>query len=189
LTITFFNQIDFNTPQFIQFIGRTPMLKELEQARVAFELGTAKVNLTSQASGYGELNLKIPCRELDWQVSSLEQVCTSSLPPLFTLEDLYIYEDPVWQPGWKDNIDNILWLELLLPFTRVKNLYLSEEFARRIVPALQELGGGNMTVLPTLQNIFVEGLQSSEPVQEATGKLVAVRKVATHPITVTDWER
>jgi hypothetical protein len=105
------------------------------------------------------------------------------------LEDLYIYEDPVWQPDWKDNIDNTLWLGLLHPFTAVKNLYISEEFARRIVPALQELVGGDTTVLPVLQDIFVEGLQRSVPVQEATGKLVAARKVTTHPITVANWER
>jgi hypothetical protein len=188
LYITFFNDIVFDTPQLVQFISRTPTLKALEQARVAFKLGTAEVNLRVK-SGYEVLNVEVRCRELDWQISSLEQVCTSSLPPLFALEDLYIYEDPVWQSDWKDNIDNTLWLGLLHPFTAVKNLYISEEFARRIVPALQELVGGDTTVLPVLQDIFVEGLQRSVPVQEATGKLVAARKVTTHPITVTNWER
>jgi hypothetical protein len=132
--------------------------------------------------------MRILCRELDWQVSSLEQVCTWCLPPLSTLKDLYISERPKWQPDWKDNIDNTQWLELLHPFRAVKNLYLSEKLARRIVPALQELAGGVTTeVLPTLQNIFLERLQPSGPVQEGIGQFAATRQV-NHPIAVSRWE-
>jgi hypothetical protein len=127
---------------------------------------------------------------VDWQLSSLEQVCTLSLPPLSTLEDLYIHEVPDWRPDWHDNIENILWLELLHPFTAVKNIYLSEEFAPRIVSALQELVGGSTTeVLPTLQNIFLERLQPSGPVQEGIRKFVASRQVTSHPIAVFFWDR
>jgi hypothetical protein len=41
---------------------------------------------------------------------------------------------------WGDGIENIEWLELLLPFTAVKNLYLSKRIAPRVqvVAALQE---------------------------------------------------
>jgi hypothetical protein len=185
LIITFFNQIIFNTPQFTQFISRTPTLKALKKARVAFAGGAGVVNLSSQTSGYGDLELKVPCRELDWQVSSLVQVCTS-LPPLSTLEDLYIYAAPYWQTHWKDNVENVLWLELLHPFTAVKNLYLSKEFPQRITPALRELIGGRTTeVLPTLQNIFLEVLQPPIPDIQ---KFIAARQVTGHPIVVSSWD-
>jgi hypothetical protein len=160
LYITFFNDIVFNTPQLIQFISRTPTLKPLNRARVAFDVGAATVKLSSQKDDEG-LDVRIPCRELDWQVSSMQQVCTSCLPPLPTLEHLYIYENPHWQQHWQDNIENALWLELLQPFTYVKNLYLSEDIAQCIVPALQDLVGAvgrrATEVLPALQNIFLEG--------------------------------
>jgi hypothetical protein len=190
LDITFFNQIVFDMPHLIQFISRTPRLKPLEKARILFENGAARVKLSRHTYGFGELDVKIPCRELDWQVSSLEQVCTWCLPPLSALDELYISEEPSWQSDWQDNIENSLWLELLHPFTAVKNLYLSEEFARRIVPALQELVGGRTTeVLPTLQNIFLEGLQPSGPVQEGIGQFAATRQVISHPIAVSRWDR
>jgi hypothetical protein len=113
------------------------------------------------------------------------QVCTSCLPPLSTLEDVFIYEDPCWQTHWQDNIENVLWLELLHPFTSVKNLYISGYIAQGIVPALQELVGGRATeVLPTLQNIFLE-LQPSRPVQEGIQQVIAVRQAAGHPIAVS----
>jgi hypothetical protein len=190
LHITFFNQIIFDAPQLIQFICRTPRLKALETADVNFEGGAAAVSLLSLTSGYGELSVNILCRKLDWQVSSLEQVCNLSLPLFFMLKDLYIHESPYSPPHWQDNIENALWLELLHPFIAAKNLYLSEEFTARIVPALQELVGSTATeVLPALQNIFLE--RPSGHVREGIRQFVATRQVTTgsRPISVSHWIR
>ena len=193
--ITFFNQILFDIPQLIQFIHRTSMLKALDRAHVIFGEDAARVKLSSISSlaavksGYGEFNLKVPCRDLDWQVSSLEQVCASSLHPLSTLEDLYIYKEPYSHPNWKDNIENALWLELLHSFPAVKNLYLCQGFAPRIIPAFQELVGVRTTeVLPTLQNLFVEELQPSGSIQEGIQQFIATRQVTGHPIEVSCWD-
>jgi hypothetical protein len=121
-------------------------LKGLEVARLAFHDYTVMVNISSTNR---RLKVKIPCRELDWQVSSLELIFTSILLPLSALEDLYIYEYQNSPPDWKDNIENMLWLELLLPYSSVKNLYLAKKFAQYIAPVLQELIGGRTTeVLP-----------------------------------------
>jgi hypothetical protein len=194
LGITFFNQILFDTPQSIQFISRTPTLRALETARVAFLDDAAMVYFSSQTSDY-RFKVEISCRKLDWQVSALEQVCTSCLPSLSTpdLEDLYIFRASHSDPARQDNIENTLWLELLLPFTAVKNLYLCKEFAPRIVLALKEsIEGRTTAIFPTLQNIFLEGLQPSGhsgPFQEGIGKFVAARQLSGHPLTVSLWER
>ena len=101
-----------------------------------------------------------------------------------------LFEHGTWQPHWQDKVNNALWLELLHPFTGVKNLYLSEEFARRIVPALKELVEGRMTeVLPTKEIIFLAGLVPSKTFQEGIGKFVATRQVTTHPVAVSHWDR
>ena len=191
LEITLFNQIVFETPHFIQFISRTPMFKALEKAHVAFGARAAMVNFsTDLSSRHPILVVRILCRELDWQVSSLEQVFTSCLPPLSTL-DLCIYKNPLSyeQTDWQDNIENALWLELLQPFTGLKNLYISKVFVPRIVPALQDLVGGRTTeVLPTLQNVFLAEHQPSGPVHEAIGEFIAARQVISRPITVSPWD-
>ena len=160
LYITFFNQIDFDCPRLAQFMNCTPTIRARNEAHVQFHDSTASVKLRDWTSkfGFDNLLISISCREPDWQLSSLEQVCNSSLHPLPTVEDLYIeqYSQLVWK---NDAIENILWLQLLFPFTAVKNLYLSKEFAPGIVAALQELVGSRTTeVLPRLQNIFMEGL-------------------------------
>ena len=185
LRIVFFNDLAFDTPQVMQFISRAPMSRPLEKARIAFQFGGAGLNFSSQTSGDGVIKVKILCKGLDWQLSSLEQVCTSCLPPLSMLEDLYIYDHP---KSWKDDIENGPWLPLLHPFTAVKNVYLSKQIALGIGPALQGLAEGRtMGVLPALQNIFLEGLESPGPVQEGIGKFVTARQVASHPITVSSW--
>ena len=189
LYIILFNQIVFDMPQFTQFISRSPTLETFEKVLVVFVGRAASVKLSPQTSGHGMLNMTIPCIELDWQVSSVEQVCTSCLPPLSTSEDLYIFESPYSKPVWKDNIENTLWLELLRPFPAVKNLYLSEKFASLIASALQELTGGSTTeVLPSLQNIFLEELQPSGTVQASIQQFTATRQVTSHHIAVARWD-
>jgi hypothetical protein len=190
LYITFFNDILFDTPQLMRFICRTPTLKPPEKAHVTFSDGAATVNLASLTGRDDILDVGISCRELDWQVSLMHQVFTSSLPPLSTVEDLCIDEDRSLSSRQRqDNIENSLWLELLLPFTTVKNLYLSEESARRIGSALQELVEIMATgVLPALEKIFLQGLEPSGPVLEGIQQFVATRQVISDPIAILPWD-
>jgi hypothetical protein len=188
--IDFFNQIYFDCPRLAQFINRTPTLTALDEARVQFDDISARVALPlADGSTTPTLNIEISCREPDWQLSSIEQVCNSSLHPLSTVVGLYI--EPVYpQLVWKnDAIENTLWLELLRPFTAVRNLYLSKGFAPGIAAGLRELVGGRITeVLPSLQNIFVEGLEPSGPFQENIWQFVAARQFSGHPIAISVWD-
>ena len=193
LFMTFFNQITFDTSKIIQFIHRTPISKALKKARIAFGDRATRVRLSSHFLFPDEvLEVNILCSELDWQVSSLEQIFTSCMPPLSALEDLYIFQAFYSDPHWKDNLENTLWLELLHPFSAAKNLYLSKEFAPRIGSALQELVGERTTeVLPNLQNIFLEGLLPSAPVNEddeGIRQFVDTRQVNGYPIGVSYWD-
>ena len=184
LEITFFNDIIFDTPQLMQFINRTSMLGALEKAQIIFWVNRTNTKFSSNTSGYGKFEVRILCRGLDWQASSLEQLCTSRLRPLSMSQDLYIYER---ETDWKDSVESSQWLGLLHPFTAVKNLYLSKKLAPHIAPALQELVEGRIMVLPALQNIFLEGLESSGHVPEGIGQFVAARQSASYPIAISPW--
>ncbi len=192
MEITFFNQIDFDCPRLVQFINCTPTLRAPDEAHVQFNDRTAGVKLQYRRPTFDPngLQISISCREPDWQLSSIEQVCNSSLHLLSKVEGLYIvhyYSKLVWND---DAIENTLWLQLLLSFAAVKNLYLAKEFAPGIVAALQELVGGRMTeVLPSLRNIFVEGLEQWGPFQENIGQFAAARRRSGHPIAISDWDK
>ena len=186
LNITFFNQIIFDTPQLFQFISRIPTLRAQEKGQILFTSWAVIVKFPSQISAREPLSVQIRCEVSEWQLSSLEQVCTSSLPPVSTLEDLSISEHRDWPPHWQDDVENTLWLDLLRSFVAVKNLYISKEFVPRIAPALQELVEGRTTeVLPALENIFLEGFQPSGPLHKGIEKFVAARQLTTHPVAVT----
>ena len=189
LLITFFNQIDFDTPRVAQFINCTPALRALDRAHVQFDDNFAQVEF-SASSQTRNLSIAISCREPDWQLSSIEQVCNSSLDPLSMVEDFYI-EHRYLRTVWKnDVIEKTLWLQLLPQFTAVKNLYLFKEFAPGIVAALQELAGGRITeVLPSLQNIFVKELEPSGPFQENIERFVTAQRLSSHPIAISDWDK
>ena len=57
------------------------------------------------------------------------------------------------------------------------------------MPALQELVGSRATeVLPNLQNILLEKLQSSGFVQEGIQEFIAARQGTSHPIGISPWD-
>ena len=154
--------------------------------------GTVKTLLQSRTTGYDweQLKIEILFGESDLQLSSLPRVSTSFLPSLSMVESFYIYENQFTQVDWEDEIrvENTEWLDLLHPYTAVKNLYLSNVLGPGIVRALQEsIGGRTTVVLPTLQTVFLEGLQPSGPVREDIGQFVAARQISGYPCAISFW--
>jgi hypothetical protein len=193
LFIGFFHQLVFDTPHLAEFISRTPTLTLRNQSQMlCFSDWGASVIFPRAGSSDRAFQLGILCGQSDWQLSSLAQVCTSSFPRAFipTVEHLSVLEETHSPPHWQDEIEKSQWLELLQPFTSVKNLYLSKEFAPRIAPSLQELvGGREKEALPALQELFLEEIHLSRPVKKAIGKFVAARRLSDHPIAISQWER
>ena len=189
LCITFFNQFIFDTPQLFQFISQKPTLSAPEKGHITFSSNLIMIKLLSQTLDYGVLVVDIPCSASELRrLSSFKLVYTSSLPYLSALEDLYIHEDSFLDPFWQDNVESTSWLQLLRPFAAVKNLYLDKEFAPRFAPALQELVGGRTAeVLPTLENIFLEGFQASRSLHNGIETFVSARRLTNRPVVVSCW--
>ena len=186
LVITIYNQLILDTPQLTQLISRSSRFKARE-ARVIFNEREAWVTLPQ--TGNGALDMEISCRQTDWQLSSLAQICSSSFPRTLipAVEHLYIHRG-AWPPDWQDDIEISQWLELLHPFTAVKDLYISEGLIPHIAPALKELVGERVSeVLPALQTLFLPETLL-EPVQEAIGQFIAARQIAGQPITTSHWD-
>ena len=187
--ITFFHQLIFDTPLLAQYISRTPKFKTHNEARVFFSASAVSVTLSQTVNE--ALELAISCSQPDWQLSSLAQLCSSSLSHSLipTVEQLYI-RSGLPRQRWQDDMESSQWLELLHLFIGVKGLYASREIAPHIAPAIQELVGERVTeLLPALQGLFFEEPFPTGPVQETIGEFVAARQLAGHPIAVSSWER
>ena len=185
--ISFSDQVAFDTPQLRHFITRTETFKAPHRADIGFSKDDVGIGLFRRKGivDHRTLQLGIPCNRSAWQVSAITHICSSSLPPLPTLERLGIYEKQYWSPQWQDDIANTQWLQLFHPFSSVKNLFLSEKLVQLVAPALQELTGGRVTdELPALQNLFLHGLEPSGVVQEAIGQFIAERQISDCPVAV-----
>jgi hypothetical protein len=106
VSINFFNDTVFDIPQLLQLISRTPTLKAFEKAHVWFTTCGAMLRLSSRESDYEAFIVRIRCSRSDFQVSFMEQVCTSCLPPVSRLEDLCIFKNEHSYNVWQSNIEN-----------------------------------------------------------------------------------
>ena len=179
LNITLSPQLSFDTPQFFEFISRTPSLILHDEAHISFYGSGIHVALPPPFY-YKGLKLQFLFGDPDWQLSSMIQICASSISPAISpvIKRLRIY---VHQECWDDNIENNQWLDFLRPYNSVKDLYLS----RYIAPALQELVGERVTeVLPDLQSLYLE-LHRSQLVQDVVEQFIASRQLSGHHITLS----
>ena len=152
LAITFFPRPISDTPQLVQFIGRTLTFRAHDEARVVFSDWAVSVSLRTFG---GALDLKISCRSSGRQLSSVAQVCSWSLPQslISVVECLYILNQSS-RLHWQNDNEDIQWRSLLQTFTAVKSLYIHRGFASRIAPVLQEVVDERAAkVLPVLQTI------------------------------------
>ena len=184
IKIGFFNQLIFVTPQLHNFLARTEKFKELNHATVEFFSRHVAFRLESVS-----LSLEVSCRKLDWQLSSMAQVCNSISPLFSTLERLDIRDGGLSGSHWQDDMGNNQLLEFFHPFTALKDLYLNKKFAPLVAPALQDLVGERGTeVLYALQSVLVADLQPSGSVRKALGQFAAARGLSGRPVVVFSWD-
>jgi hypothetical protein len=191
---TFDRAIVLDTPHLLRFISRIPKLQAPNKASIGFDTDFFKSWIAFFCSTgiprRPSLRLEINSFEPEWQFPCLAQFCRSPPSPLRPLECLCIGGGQFSQQHQGNHTENARWLEFLQPFTSVKNLYLTKEFALHIAHALQEVVGERvMEVLPTLENILIDEFQPSGPVHEVIKEFVAARQLADHPIIISRWDR
>jgi len=196
VTITFFNQLVFDTPLLRDFFSRTEVFREPHRADVT--LTDHCINLTLyQCEGTAArrmLSVGISSSVIEWQLSSLAQFCSTSLPPLPTLERLVMHERRL-RPESTDEMDIAPWLELLHSFITVKDFVLSlyGSLVRYVSHILRRLTGeGVPEVLPALRHLSVSSdwseSESPERVQKAVEQLVTARQLSGHPVALNPME-
>ena len=193
--VTFSNELAVSDiPLLCDFIRRTKIHISPHQADASLSNNGARIALFQRKGDIDlkVLNLKIPCSPdaVESQLSSLAQACSTFLPPLPNLEHLAIYNAKLFLFRWQHEVDNARWMELLRPFTTVKDLILDELVVLSVASALQELVGERVTeILPVLQTIFLEGSPPSGLIPEGIARFVTAREVSGHPVIVRHRER
>jgi hypothetical protein len=186
MRIFFPKLFDFDSPQLVKLINRTPRFEALKEARVDLTSYSFIITFSYSRGLNSRIIVKMETNDSgseisDWPVSGLAR-CTSFLPLSSSVETLSICELVSSLPRDYD-MANALWLELLRSFTTVKNLCLSGKCVRRIAQTLQDLDGDRVTeVLPALENVFLTYLEPLEPIPEGILQFVSARQLTSHSI-------
>jgi hypothetical protein len=112
------------------------------------------------------------------------------LPLLSHVEELHMAICGDYPAGfkWTSLSDPSLWLQHFHLFVALQTLYVPKGLVKPIEYALQELvGGRTMEVLPALRELFLEGLQPSDPTPEGIELFDAARELSGHPIMIGGW--
>ena len=182
LEIYFFMDVMIHIPQLREFIARTETIRPLNPAMISFS--SFFVNLVL-GSYLGVAELMISCRDPDWQVSLMAQVCSQLSPLLSHVERLDVGQSQARQGN---GIDPMQWFELFNPFPSVQSLYVRGELRPLVARALQGLTGERATdLLPTLRHLYLKGPSPSGSIREDIQTFIAARQHSNHPVEV-HWE-
>ena len=156
--IKLFNQIAFVLPHLFYLIDITEVFK-LSSVRVSF--GHDEVFVSKSADflvGPNPFDLRVRCRQLDWQIDCVAQICHGLVLTLSGVEELMlvIYQEI---PTELQNgaIDSATWHDLLRTFIGVKELYIDDRFLEELSRALQaDEVGSDPGFLPNLRFIHAK---------------------------------
>jgi len=166
LSIRFFNQLIFETLQLSQFIYRAKLLRSPSEAMVSSSRRRIAITLTRPQGAVvrGRSHIEISCKEFDWQVSSLAQICDHASPVLSYVERLRVGATASSPSGRNDtDMDSAQWLELFHPFSGVKDLGVTGSLGPTVTSALQQITEEpKFSVLPALRHIHLEGLEGTQ---------------------------
>ena len=190
LSITFHTDLIVGVPQLHRFVSQIEVFKTFRRAKVFGSWGCMYCTLSPRVDPVESsmrLELIISCGRVDRQLSSLARVCSWSLPPISIVEELKV---DIWslsssRPRGDDGEPrSTQWLELLGPFTAVKNLTLSSGSMSRVCDALKEIAGERVTeVLPVLENLFMFRYPPGDS-RKAIKIFVTARRRSGHPVRV-----
>ena len=176
IDITLFFQPTMDASELGQFIGRTEMLTSLSEANVETTLDAIFISLTDSRTST-PLQIQIACEQLDWQLSSMAQVCERFSPFLFRVNTLSIRT--IRSSIEQGDVDGEQWLELIRSFGGARDFRVGEGLETDILCAL---GQADATVLPSLRNLYVDNPTLKEPSWGALLSFTTSRFFSSYPI-------
>ncbi len=182
IDITFFNQPTFDVSQIGRFVNRIDGLNSYGRANILTSNNAISVCVRRPGT-FTRLAVQVSCQQLDWQLSSMTQICHHFSTFLSCVRELGISGTP--PPNGQDDVVNEQWLPLIRSFGGTERLHVAGNLGTDIMRTLKPACGDPPTVLPLLRNLYVE-----EPrpfytdSQAAVVSFINSRRVSGCPINV-----
>ena len=182
--ITFFCQPTMDAFQLQRFIQRIEMQTSLSRAKV--ETSTHAISISFTDSGASTpLRLQISCKQLDWQLSCMTQICDRISPILFHVGDLGINITQL--SDGQDNPGVEPWLDLFrsFKFGSAKRFWVAGELMTDILCVLGPASEGNTHMLPSLCQIRVQKpMMMDGPSWDSVQSFITKRSTPGRPVEV-----
>ena len=181
IDISFFYQPTMDAAQLGQFIERIEIQTLLGQADVFTSANIASISF-SEPGAHLQLALQISCAQIDWQLSSMAQICNHFSHFLSRVTDLGI--SSTQQPSGTDDIDRGQWAEIIRTFNNAGIFRVAGTLAADILCTLS-LAVGDPNVLPSLHTLHVPDLGPGHmALREAAESFVTSRRLTGHSVKV-----
>jgi hypothetical protein len=182
IDITFSSQPTMNASQLGRFIGRIEMQISPHQANIELSADAISIYFTSSKTST-PLQIQIPCKPLDWQLSSMAQICDQFSPFLFSVKRLGLTATQ-WSSEQAD-VDGEQWLELLRAFGGARSVWVTGRLTTDVLSALGKADSEYTTVLPSLRRLRVgRPLSMYEPSWDVVQSFLALRWISGRPVQV-----
>jgi hypothetical protein len=182
IDITFFNQPTLDASQLGLFINRIELWRSPLRTDIVSSGDTISITFP-QSEALTLLQLQISCKQLDWQIFSISQICDHFSSFLFSVEDLRI--ETVGPPSAPDDVGDEKWLQLVRTFDGAKDFHLPGELATAILRALHPASDGHNTVLPALRNLHVlVPVSMGGPLRDSIDSFVSQRQLSSYPVRI-----
>ena len=186
IDITFFSQPTMDASQLGRFIDRIEMQTLLNQANIQTSVGAVSIAFTNP-NGSTPFRLQISCKQLDWQLSAMAQVCDQFSPFLFRVKSLVM--STTQSSSGPDDVDREHWPELIRGFGGAEGFRVAGKHVPNILCALRPADGNHTTgttVLPALRNLHVEKpITMHGPAWDAVGSFITSRFLSGRPVELT----
>ena len=182
INITFFYQPTMDALQLGRFIERVEMHTSLVQADVEASADAISISFTD-SSASTPFRLQILCKQLDWQVSCMGQVCDRISP---FLSGVIILEINMAQPlGGRDGGNGEQWPDLLcsFKFSGAKSFWVASELTTDILCALHPANEVDPTLLPSLRHLRVQKpIEMDGPSWDSLQSFITSRWISGRPV-------
>ena len=182
IDVTFFFQPTIDASQLCRFIERMEIQRSLIQAKVETSAHAISISFTK----FGDpapLRLQISCKQLDWQLYGMAQVCDQFSPFLSRVEELFIHSTQSLRG--QDDVADQHWLDILRSFDGAKDFWMANEHATDILCILGPVSEGNTHMFPSLHRVCVQNpMMMDGPPWDSVQSFITKRSTSDHPVEV-----
>ena len=186
IDITFFSQPTMDALQLGRFIERIGMQTLLSQADVVAHSYAISISLfNTSAPQDTPLRIQISCKQLDWQLSCMAQVCDRISPFLSRVITLGI--NTAQSLGGKNDGNSEPWLDLLrsFKFSGVECFSVDSEVTTDILRVLGLANERNLTMLPSLRLFDVDkNIEMVGPSWDSVQSFITSRSIFGRPVDI-----